>query len=241
MFRPFWSMLALALAISAVAQNPDVPEPGSVDAIAAATTDPHFVSPLVSYVPQSASVPSPEKYFGRIMGAPGELTGTEKAYSYARALAAASPRVRVFTIGKSEEGRDIILLAVSDEAGIRDLDRLKAATAALADPRRTNEPAAGKLIASSRPIYYFNAALHSDETGSTEAMLELAYRLAVSEQPMIRKIREQLVVLINPISNPDGRDKMVDWFYRYLKGRLGQQNHLCLFLRKYCRPPPLRN
>jgi Zinc carboxypeptidase len=219
MFRPFWSMLALALAISAVAQNPDVPEPGSVEAIAAATTDPHFVSPLVSYVPRSASVPSPEKFFGRIMGAPGELTGTEKAYSYARALAATSPRVRVFTIGKSEEGRDIILLAVSDEAGIRDLDRLKAATAALADPRRTNEAAAEKLIASSRPIYYFNAALHSDETGSTEAMLELAYRLAVSEQPMIRKIREQLVVLINPISNPDGRDKMVDWFYRYLKGK----------------------
>jgi zinc carboxypeptidase len=219
MFRPFWSMLALALATSAVAQNPDVAETGSVEAIAAATTDPHFVSRLVSYVPQSASVPSPEKFFGRIMGAPGELTGTEKAYSYARALAAASTRVRVFTIGKSEEGRDIILLAVSDEAGIRDLDRLKAATAALADPRRTNERASEKLIASSRPIYYFNAALHSDETGSTEAMLELAYRLAVSEQPMIRKIREQLVVLINPISNPDGRDKMVDWFYRYLKGK----------------------
>ena len=50
-------------------------------------------------------------------------------------------------------------------------------------------------------------------------MLELAYRLAVSEQPMIRRIREQLVVLINPVSNPDGRDKVVDWFYRYLKGR----------------------
>jgi hypothetical protein len=50
-------------------------------------------------------------------------------------------------------------------------------------------------------------------------MLELAYRLAVSEQPMIRRIRERLVVLINPISNPDGRDKMVDWFYRYLKGK----------------------
>jgi hypothetical protein len=212
-------MLALALAISAVAQNPDIPEPGSVEAIAAATTDPHFVSPFVSYVPQSASVPSPEKFFGRIMGAPGELTGTEKAYSYAHALSAASPRVRVFTIGKSEEGRDIILIAVADEAGIRDLDRLKTATAALADPRRTNEGAAEKLIASSRPIYYFNAALHSDETGSTEAVLELAYRLAVSEQPMIRKIREQLVVLINPISNPDGRDKMVDWFYRYLKGK----------------------
>ena len=50
-------------------------------------------------------------------------------------------------------------------------------------------------------------------------MLELAYRLAVSEQPMIQRIREQLVVLINPVSNPDGRDKMVEWFYRYLKGK----------------------
>ena len=190
-----------------------------MEAIAAATTDPHFVSPWVSYIPQSGSVPSPEKFLGRIMGAPGELLGTEKTYAYARALAAASPRVRVFTIGHSEEGREILVLAIADEAGIRDLDRLKTATAALADPRRTDEAAADKLIADARPVYYFNAALHSDETGSTEAMVELAYRLAVSEQPMIRRIRERVVVLINPISNPDGRDKMVDWFYRYLKGK----------------------
>ena len=212
-------ILSLAWLGVAVAQSPDVPEPGSVEAIAAATTDTHFVSPWVSYVPQSSKVPSPEKFLGRIMGAPGELVGTEKAYAYARALAAASPRVRVFAIGKSEEGRDIIMLAIADEAGIRDLDRLKAATAALADPRRTDQVQSEKLIAASRPIYYFNAALHSDETGSTEAVLELAYRLAVSEQPMIQRIREKLVVLINPISNPDGRDKMVDWFYRYLKGK----------------------
>jgi Zinc carboxypeptidase len=198
---------------------PDVAEPGSVEAIAKATTDPKFLSPWVAYVPQSSTVPSPTKFLGRIAGAPGELAGTEKTYAYCRALAAASPRVKVFTIGKSEEGRDIILVAISDEAGIRNLDQIKADTAALADPRRTDPAAAEKLIAVARPIYYFNAALHSDETGSTEAMLELAYRLAVSEQPMIRRIREQLVVLINPVSNPDGRDKMVDWFYKYLKGK----------------------
>lgn len=213
------SVLLLACSLFAIAQSPDIPEPGTSEAIAAATTDPHYISPWVSYVPQSNTVPSPEKFLGRIMGAPGELVGTERAYAYARALAAASPRVRVFTIGRSEEGRDIIMLAIADEAGIRDLDRLKADTAALADPRITDPEVAKTLVQSSRPIYYFNAALHSDETGSTEAMLELAYRLAVSEQPMIRHIREQLVVLINPISNPDGRDKMVDWFYRYLKGK----------------------
>ena len=217
-FALLW-IFSFGFVTSAFAQSPDTPEPAATEAISSATTDPHFISRLVSYVPQSASVPSPERFFGRIMGAPGELVGTEKAYSYARALAAASPRVRAFTIGKSEEGRDILMLAIADEAGIRDLDRLKSATTALADPRRTDQQVAEKLIATARPIYYFNAALHSDETGSTEAMLELAYRLAVSEHPMIRKIREQLVVLINPISNPDGRDKMVDWFYRYLKGK----------------------
>ena len=152
MLRPgfVWIFLALSATI-AIAQAPDIPEAGSVEAIAAATTDPHFVSPLVSYIPQSPTVPSPQKFFGRIMGAPGELVGTEKAYAYARALAAATPRVRVFTIGHSEEGREILLLAIADESGIRELDRLKAATAALADPRRTDQPTADKLISTSRP------------------------------------------------------------------------------------------
>src|SRR5262249_61611805 len=128
------------------------------------------------------------------------------------------PLICVITSGLSEEGRDIILIAIADEDGVLDLDRLKSATAALADPRRTDHSAAEQLIQISRPIYYFNAALHSDETGSTEAVVELAYRLAVSEQPMIQRIRQNLIVLINPISNPDCRDKMMDWFYRYLKG-----------------------
>jgi len=220
MFRvAFVWMSAVMLTSRIAAQSPDIPEKGSIEAIANATTDPHFMSPLVSYIPDSHSVPSPEKFLGRIMGAPGELVGTEKTYAYARALAASSARVRLFTIGKSEEDRDIVMLAIADESGIRELERLKSVTASLADPRRTDQAAAERLIQTSRPIYYFNAALHSDETGSTEATLELAYRLAVSEQPSIRKIREQLVVLINPVSNPDGRDKMVDWFYRYLKGK----------------------
>ena len=205
--------------VSTNSMAPDVPEPGSAEAIAAATTDPHFISPWVSYLPQSSTAISPLKFLGRIPGAPGEFVDSGKAYAYCRALAASSPRVKVFTIGRSEEGRDIILLAISDEAGIRDLDRLKTATAALADPRRTDQAAAEKIIATARPVYYFNAALHSDETGSTEAMLELAYRLAASEQPMIQGIRSKLVVLINPVSNPDGRDKVVEWFYRYLKGK----------------------
>jgi hypothetical protein len=221
MTRTLLAGLLVATATTGAADDiaPDTAEPGSIEAIRAATSEARFLSPWVSYLPESKSVPSPLRFLGRIAGAPGELVNTAQAHAYCRALADASPRVRVFSIGKSEEGREILMVAIADEAGLRDLDRLKAATAALADPRRTSPEEAEKLLETARPIYYFNAVLHSDETGSTEATLELAYRLAVSERPMIRSIREKVVVLINPVSNPDGRDRVVEWFYRFLKGK----------------------
>jgi Zinc carboxypeptidase len=218
MLLPLLALLP-ALALAQAQPAPEAAEAGSAADIASATTESRFLSPWVAYLPASASVVSPRAFLHRIPGAPGELVDSAAAYGYCRALAGSSARVRLFTLGRSEEGRDILLLAIADEQGIRDLERLKAATAALSDPRRTDPAAAERLLPTARPVYYINAALHSDETGSTESVLELAYRLAVSEQPLIRRIRERLVVLINPVSNPDGRDKQVEWFYRYLKGR----------------------
>jgi hypothetical protein len=198
---------------------PDVAEPGSIEAIARFTSEPRFLSPWVAYVPLSDSVPSPAAFLGYQAGAAGELTQPAKIVDYVRRVGQASTRVHVETIGVSEEGRDIVLATIADEMGIRELARLKAASAALADPRRTSPEAAEELIASARPAYYFNCNLHADETGSGEMCMELIYRLAVSEQPMIRSIRENLLVLINPISEPDGRSKVTDWFYQYLKGK----------------------
>ncbi len=215
--------IVLALAGAAVAQDapfaPDTPEPGSVEAIARYTTEKRFLSPWVAYVPESDTVPSPGDYLGHLAGAPGELTHTEQIYGYFRELAKASDRVSVSVLGTTEEGREILLAAIADEDGIRRLDEWKAATAALSDPRLTTPEQAERLAAAARPIYYLNAGLHSSETGPPEMVMELAYRLAVSSQPMIRRIRERLVVLINPVSEPDGRDKQVDWFYRHLKGK----------------------
>jgi hypothetical protein len=198
---------------------PDAPEPGSSRRIAELTSDSRYLSPWVSYVPDSMTVPSPKKFLGRIIGEPGELSRLSQIYGYFRELARASERVQVEVIGKTEEGREILLVAITDETGIRNLRSLKEATAALADPRRTNPDAAEKIIAGARPIYYLNAGLHADETGSPEMVMELAFRLAVSEQPMIQQIRRNVVILINPVSEPDGHEKMVDWFYQYIKGR----------------------
>ena len=139
----------LSLSVAARAQSPvapDTAEPGSAEEIAQATTEARFSSPWVSYLPASASVPSPRAFLGRIPGAPGELVDSAKAYAYCRALAAASPRVRLFSIGRSEEGRDILLLAIADEEGIAHLAELKAATALLADPRKTDPASAERLI-----------------------------------------------------------------------------------------------
>jgi hypothetical protein len=213
------SMVAAGQTAGSGRYGPDTPEPGSVEAIAGFTTAPKYLSPWVAYVPESGTVPSPGDYLGHVAGAAGELSRTTDIYGYFRALDRASERVQVSVIGKTEEGRDILLVAVADEQGIADLERYKAATAALADPRETSPEQAEQLIADARPIYYLNAGLHSTETGSPEMVMELAYRLAVSEQPLIKNIRENLIVLINPVSEPDGRDKVVDWFYRYLKGK----------------------
>jgi Zinc carboxypeptidase len=204
--------------------GPDKPEPGSVEAIAQWVTDPRFSNPWVSYVPDSPTVVSPSKYLGRAVGAPGELSKVATIHGYFRELARTSPRVKVETIGRSDEGRDILLVIISDEAAIRDLDKMKAATAALADPRVTSPERAEVLIAAAKPFYFFNAGLHSSESGSPEMVMELAYRLAVSEQPLIRDIRRNVIVLINPVSEPDGRDRFVEWFYRYLKGKTDYDN-----------------
>ena len=77
----------------------------------------------------------------------------------------------------------------------------------LADPRRCDEPCSELRISGTTPFYMLHGGLHSAETGSPEMLMELAYRLAVSNAPHIREIRDKLVVLINPVAEPDGRDR----------------------------------
>ncbi len=219
------TLLALVLAAAAArAQSPDTPEPGSVEAIKAATTEARFITPWVAYVPQKAGIPSPTQHLGHIVGAPGELTNTTKIYAYYRALAAATRRVRVEVIGTSEEGREILLVAVGDEKALDQAEAYRKQMAELADPRKTAEAAAEQIMATVKPSYLLHGGLHSGETGSPEMLMELAHRLAVSEQPYIREIRDKLIVLINPAAEPDGRDRMVDWFYRHLKGKTDFEN-----------------
>jgi hypothetical protein len=203
-------LLSLA-AISVNAQNDSSNDEGYTKKIREYTTEPFFLTNLVDHLPASATVPTPEKILGHIVGAPDVLTYSKDIYRYYDELAKTSPRVKVFRVGKSEEGRDFLLVAVSDEANIAQLDRLKEITAKLADPRKVTDAEAQQLISSGKPFYWASGSIHSPESGSPEMLMELAYRLAVEDTPLIQNIRKNAVFLITPIVEVDGHDRMVDW------------------------------
>lgn len=181
------------------------------------TTEPRYITPIVSYIPEHSTVPSPRDVLGYIAGTEGILTRPEKTYDYFKALAAASPNVITWEEGETEEGRPIWRALISDAANIARLDELKGYTAALADPRKTTPAQAREIVAKAKPIVHITCGLHSPETGPPEMAMELAYRLAVSQHPDIVKIRENVILIITPVTDVDGRAKVVEWYDRYLK------------------------
>lgn len=174
------------------------------------TTEDFFLTPLVDHLPASETVPTPLDHLGYISGTRDSLTYVEDVHAYMRAVAAASPRVTVEQIGMSEEGRERILVLVSDEETIGELDRHRDGMGRLADPRTTSEAEAAELISSIKPMYWATGAIHSTETGSPEMLMELVYRLAVDEGEFIRTVRDNLIVMITPVVEVDGRNKVVD-------------------------------
>jgi hypothetical protein len=177
------------------------------------TQDTRILTELVDHLPASATVPTPLKFLGRISGTPDELTYYKDIKRYFEALAKASPRAKLFTIGQSEEGRDMIVMAIADEATIKTLDKYKKILADLTDPRAITEAQARQLMAAGKPIYWATGNLHSGETGSAEMQMELAYRLLVEETPFIRNIRNNVIVFLTPVIEVDGREKVVDNYY----------------------------
>jgi hypothetical protein len=195
--------------------------------------DPRISTELVDHLPASPTVPSPLKFFGRIVGTPGELTYAKDIHRYYEALAAASPRARFWKIGTTEEGRDIVVLAVADEATIASLDGFKERLSALTDPRRTPDADAQQLLQTAKPIYYVVSGMHSPENGGPEMLIELAYRLIVGESPFIQNIRNNLITFITPVIEVDGREKQVDTYYFNKKRAPGDARLPLMYWGKY--------
>lgn len=217
----FGIAIAALLGTAAAAQPTD---PDFARSVKAWTTKPEFSSPLVDHLPVSDTVPSPKQVLGNHIGAPKVLHYYEQIVGYYRALAEKSPRIRIIEIGKTEEGRENIVVMISSEENLAKLDTYKTNLALLADPRRLPAADAPAVIAGTKPIYHLSAGLHSAETGPPEMLMELAYRLLTDEGEMIRGIRDNLVVALSPVLEADGRDRYVDWYYRNLIDETDDRN-----------------
>ncbi|HKS06434.1 MAG TPA: M14 family zinc carboxypeptidase [Gemmatimonadaceae bacterium] len=214
-------------------RGPDKVDEAYTKRILETSRDKRFLTEFVDYLPASDKVPSPLKHFGHIIGEYQVLDKSEDMNKYLESLAKAAPtRAKYWTIGKSEEGRDMSLLVIANEETIKNLDKYKADIASLTDPRKTTQAQAEAIIKRAKPIYWLTSGMHSTETGGPEALMELSYRLIVSENATIKNIRDNVITMITPVVETDGRERVVD-AYNYQKKTGVNRGQLMMYWGKY--------
>ena len=162
---------------------------------------------------RAADVPTPESHLGYKPGADFHLADWPTVVDYFRKVDIASDRVVVQEIGKTTEGRPLLAAIVSGEATIRDLDRFKKLQKALADPGDDAE-ANRWAVLESKPVVLITCSIHSTETASTLMALELLHGLATGNDPATREVLDNTILILVPSINPDGVDKVANWYER---------------------------
>ena len=163
----------------------------------------------------AAQVPSPESVLGFRVGADSMLADWGQIGAYFTKLAAASPRIRVDTLGATTQGRPYLLVTISDSANLARRADLMAVQRELADPRTIPPASEGSLVRSQPAVVLISCSIHSTEIAASQMAMELAWRLVTdsAEAALLRHV----VVLLVPSANPDGIDIVTDW-YRKSRG-----------------------
>jgi len=163
-------------------------------------------APFIESADYDPAIPSPESVTGYAVG--------ERPVRYPdlvrclKALADSSDRVTITSYGRTHEGRELYYLTITSPANHQRLDRIKADNAKLSDPRQVQSSAqADRLIETMPAVAWLDYSIHGDELSSTEAGLYVAYHLAAARDDETRKLLDETVVHINPLVNPDGRER----------------------------------
>ncbi len=165
---------------------------------------------LVTVLAASAwALQTPEQFLGFKPGSDNRLARYDRIRAYFDHLAASSPRVRVVTLGKTTLGNDLFMALISDEANLRDLDRLKAATRALAQGE-IDAGEAERLAGGGKAVVVVTCNLHADEIASSQMAMELGHLLAAGGDETGDILRDVVLALF-PSVNPDGQIMEVDW------------------------------
>ena len=151
------------------------------------------------------AIPTPESVLGFRVG--DRAAKHAEIARYFQALAKSSDRATLFTHGKTHEGRTLYHLAISSPANIRRLDEIKAGMAKLADPRTLARGEGEKLVKTLPAIAWLAYSIHGDETSGPDASMAVAHYLIASTDPSVRDLLDSVVVVIDPMMNPDGRDR----------------------------------
>jgi hypothetical protein len=172
------------------------------------------VAPLTTTVARAQTPPSPEQVLGYGLGE--RFTDHAGVLRYMEALAAAAPaQMRVQRYGETPEGRDLIQVALARADHLARLDEILALNRQLADPA-TPADRARDIAARNPAVIYFSYGVHGNESSSSEAALWTAWDL-VRGAAEVAGVLDSIVVVIDPVVNPDGRDRYVNW-YRQARG-----------------------
>jgi len=161
-----------------------------------------------------SDVPSPAEALGYRVGE--RFTPHAEVVGYLRELAEASDRVRLEGYGRTWEDRELVLLTISSPANLSRLDEILERNRALADPD-TSEVEAEAIIDNNPAIAWLSYNVHGNEPSGSECAMQVAWTLAAATNPEIDRILDRVVVVIDPMLNPDGRDRYVNW-YRMTRG-----------------------
>jgi hypothetical protein len=162
--------------------------------------------------PVLAAPPSPESVLGFRLGDDRTLADWTQLVGYFKALAAASDRVRVEEVGRTTEGQPFLVVTITSAENQRRLEEIRRTNLRLADPRGLSDEEAARLLDEGRTIVALNHGIHSDEVAATQTAAETAYWLASSDTREVAEILEQTVVVLLPSHNPDGTQKVTEWY-----------------------------
>ncbi len=164
-----------------------------------------------------AEVRKPEALVGHQVGADYKLARYEKIREYFEHVANNSRRVNLREIGVTTEGRNMFIAEITDDASAERLNTAMADQKLIADPRLIkNKEQERDLVARAKVVVLVNCNLHSTEIASSQMAMELLYDLATGDSPEIAGILERTVIVLIPSANPDGLDKVIDWYERSL-------------------------
>lgn len=140
-----------------------------------------------------------------------DLVDYRDMLTYLEALETAAPeRLRLLRIGRSWQGRDLVLAVITSERNMARLEEIQTGMQRLGDPRRTDRAAAQRLIDDLPAPVWLAYAVHGDEISTTDSALYVAYHLlAARGDERVSQILDETVVILNPLQNPDGRERFI--------------------------------